>query len=105
VAPPVIESKNGRDPERPEDLAQRAEAVGHATEGTVAGRLEAIGAQRRINFLTAMLRKQLRGSRTFKLAFAAVRQSFCVTGLPQSLDRRKDGIAHSLLFDPVVGPH
>src|SRR5258708_5556518 len=40
-----------------------------------------------------------------KLSFAAAPQKFGVTGLPQSLDRCKDGIAHSLLIDLVVSPH
>ena len=42
--------------ERPEDLAQRAEAGGYATEGTDhAVTLEAIDAQWRIHFLAAVL--------------------------------------------------
>src|ERR1700730_2888134 len=40
-----------------------------------------------------------------KLSSATVPQKLGVTGLPQSLDRCKDGIAHSLLIDLVVSPH
>ena len=70
------------------------------------GRERSPGRQLGTNFSPAVLaRKQLRGFPDIKLAFAAARQNLGVTGLPQSLDRGKDGIAHSLLFDLVVGPH